>query len=1203
MQSYRSSWLLFCCISLIWTFSSAARAQAVALQVENQHETSRATLRGHTLSAARLGRDAGPANPAFRADRLLLILRRSSDRETALRTFLDSLQDPYSPNYRQFLTPEQFGSRFGVRESDLNRIVGWLRDRGFKVAGVNKGRTAIEFSGTIAQLQEAFEVPMRRYSADGVEHLANAADPSVPAALAPLIAGIANLNDFKPHSMAVPGAHGAWSETAHHIKPQLTTTVGNEPYLFVTPSDAATIYDAPDSLNSNLGSTQMRFDGTGVTIGVVGNVDPDFSAIMDYRALFGLPSGHWTIVRDGDYENFDQSADPTEALLDSEVAGGLAPGADVILYAAGDTLFQSGLILAIDRAIDDNTVGILSVSFGACEADLGTAGNLQILQEWEQATAQGIAVTVAAGDSGSASCDNFNTEQAAQYGLAVNGLASTPYDIAVGGTDFDVLDSGFSNYVSSSNSTYYVSALKYIPENPWNNSTRVNGVLSANTPLLNSKGLTSIVAGSGGPSTSGAVDGSGNPIPYAKPQWQQNFLASNQDTARDLPDVSAFSGSGLHRALWAVCGPNDCSGGAQWTITGVGGTSASAPAFAGILALVNQAIGASNRLGQPNWILYRLAQSAPSAFHQITTGNNSVYCSSGSPNCAPNNFLSGFNAAASYSFATGLGTVDASNLVNSWSNVTLTSTTTALSLDQTTFVHGTPVNITATVTPSGSTGDVAIVNNLASPSAGALSTGATRLTLNGSSATGSFNEFPGGKYNVYATYGGDGSHAGSTSQPVAVNVTPENSILNLSVDSVNSQGQATSAAGQTWPLGTFISMNAQPIGVSQSSSAKPITNATGTASIYDSFNGQQGAGDGAVVLGSNGIAEWNVQNFKAGTHSITAYYNGDPSYNASTSSTFNFSIAQGPSSISLTSDVSTLFSGSVNLSASVSAAVVPQFFMQGTVTFTDTANNTVLGTSSASSPCAASTVECGNAGLVVYVNQLAMGANTITATYGGDPNFLPSGPAAIIVTCTAGCSNGTGQTLQFAFYASTPNGPLSPGQSSTTPVAVTPGGGFTGAVNLTCSVTGKNPADVHVPTCSFNPIQISIPGSDTVESSLILNTTAETSGSIRQARSALMPVTTALAVLVIGLVPRFRRKSLWPSLVLLLAIPFSISACGGGGGATSTGGGGNSGGGGSGGGGTTIPGTTADTYTVTFHAADAATGTVTAQDYFTFVVQ
>ncbi len=964
-----------------------------------------------------------------------------------------------------------------------------------------------------------------------------------------------------------------------------------------------TVYNAPHSLNANLSAGQTQYDGTGVTIGVVGNVFPDFSGILNYRSLFGLPSGHWTVVRDGDYGTFDQSADQTEALLDSEVSGGVAPGANVILYTAGDTLFQSGVMLAIYRAIDDNNVGILSVSFGECEHDLGAAGNLQILQAWEQAAAQGIAVAVSSGDAGSAGCDDFNSEQKATHGLAVSGFASTPYNVAVGGTDFDALKNGFSSYVSSTNSGNYTSALKYIPENPWNDSTSTNGALSSNAPLTNSKGQTNIVAGSGGASSLGAVSDSGSSIPYSKPQWQQNFSASNQDSVRDLPDVSLFSGNGLYQAVWAVCEPNDCSGGTQWTVSGVGGTSASAPAFAGILALVNQKIGASTRLGQPNWILYHLAQSSPSVFHQVVTGNNSVYCKSGTSNCNNNSFLSGYNAGSSYSLATGLGSVDISALVNNWSSTALTSTTTTLNLDQTSFVHGAPVNFTATVSPSNSTGNIAIVNDFASqPNGVSTNTGST-VTLSSGTATGSFNEFPGGKYNLYANYGGDGTHAGSTSQPVAVNISPENSTLRLSVYSLDSQGHASNASGQTLPLGTFISMNAQPIGLSQSSALNPITNATGTVGIYDSFIGGAPLGDGQLVLDSTGTAEFNSQNFQAGAHAITANYNGDWSYNASTSSTVTFNIAPVTPTISLSSDVSTIFSGFANLHASVGALVPPLFNMYGTVTFTDTTNNTVLGTATPFSGCPGSATQCGLAVLAANVNQFAVGDNNIVASYGGDPNFAATGPSsAITVTCTAGCSNGTGQTLGLAFYASTPSGPLSAGKSSTTPVSVSPGGGFTGAVNLSCSVTGKNPADLHVPTCSFNPIQISITGTDAVQSTLTLNTTAGTSAAVRRGHSAWESAGATLALLLLCFVPsRKRRFHAWLALILLVSITAWITACGGGSSpATNSSGGGSGGNGGNGGG---SPGTTPDTYIVTFRAADAATGTVTAQNYFNFIVQ
>jgi len=1191
---------VLCCLLLVaGEFSPVSRAQANVSRIKDRVvETSRVALRGNTLRPSGLGTDAGPADPSARVDRMLLILQRSAEQEAALRSFLDSVQDPRSPNFRKFLTPEQFGSRFGVSDSDVSKIAGWLRGHGFQVAGANKGRTALEFSGTVGQLQEAFQVPMRTYNIRGVQHWANAVDPSIPAAIAPVVSGIANLNDIRPRPMSIRGPRGTWSDATHRIVPDLTASISNQTYLFVTPGDAATIYDVPHSLNTGLAANQTQYDGTGVTIGVVGDVYPDSTGVMYYRSLFGLPANHWTLVRDGDEGTFDQSADQTEAMLDSEVSGGLAPGANVIFYAAGNTLFQSGVMLAIYRAIDDNNVNILSVSYGECEADLGAAGNLQILQAWEQAAAQGIAVTVSSGDGGSAGCDDFNTEQAAKYGLAVNGLASTPYNVAVGGTDFDVLKTGFTSYVSSSNSANYTSTSKYIPEEPWNDSTASNGALASNTPLTNSQGQTNIVAGSGGASSLGAVDGSGNSIPYLKPQWQKNFSASNQDSVRDLPDVSLFAGNGLYRAVWAVCEPSDCTGGSQWSVHGVGGTSASAPAFAGMLALVNQKIGASTRLGQPNWILYRLAQSAPNVFHQVTTGNISVFCEAGSLNCNANRFLSGYNAGSGYNLATGLGSVDASSLVNNWSSVALTSTTTTLNLDQISFVHGTPVKITAAVSPSDSTGNVAIVNDLATqPYTVSTNTGAT-VVLNSGTASGTFAQFPGGKYNLFANYGGDGSHAGSTSQPVAVNVSPENSVLRLSVYAIDLQGHAIDASGQVLPLGTFVSMNVQPIGASQASSLNPVTDATGDVGIYDSFNGGQQMGNGQLVLDSTGTAEWNNQGFQAGTHAISAFYWGDLSYNSSTSGTVNFTISPVTPSISLSSDVSSIFSGSANLHAVVSASIAAVFSMGGTVTFTDSTNNTVLGTATPFGGCQGISTQCGTAVLAVNVDQLAMGNNSITASYSGDSNFTSVGPsAAITVTCTAGCSNGTGQTLSLSFDATTPSGALSPGQSNSTLVGVAAGGGFTGAVNLTCTVTGKKAADVHIPTCSFSPAQVSIGASGGAQSTLAINTTAGTSASMRCEPPGWKPATAVLALLFLWFVPaRGRRfRSSLGLVLLLLVVTAWVSACGGGSSAST--------GGGSGGSGGKSGGTTADTYTVTFRAADAATGTVTAQDSFNFTVQ
>ena len=204
--------------------------------------------------------------------------------------------------------------------------------------------------------------------------------------------------------------------------------------------------------------------------------------------------------------NSPGSGEETESTLDGEVAGAIAPGAKIVYYQAADTTFQSGVMLAILRAIDDNTVNILNVSYGSCELAQGAAGNQEILNAWEQAAAQGIAVTVSSGDSGSAGCDNPDTQSVASRGFAVNALASTPYTVAVGGTDFDALLNNFSTYISATNTGNYTSALSYIPENPWNNSTATNGSAASNQPTSDYSGITNIVAGSGGASSAGLYD-------------------------------------------------------------------------------------------------------------------------------------------------------------------------------------------------------------------------------------------------------------------------------------------------------------------------------------------------------------------------------------------------------------------------------------------------------------------------------------------------------------------------------------------------------------------------------------------------------------------------------------------------------------------------------------------------------------------------
>ncbi len=652
-----------------------------------------------------------------------LAAEASPPQEAALQQFIAEAHTPGTASYHHWLTPAQLGSQFGPADSDVQAVVAWLQSQGFVVAKVSQAKNTIEFSGTAGQIESAFATKIHSFQLDGVTHISNVTDPQIPAALSPVVAGISPLNDFRPKPMhtapqartllAAPTnanpramtseARNPQSESAtpNYTRPNYTDNTGSN-LRVLTPADFATIYNTPNqTLNKNYAAAK-NLNGAGVTIGIAGDSNVDLSNVANYRKLFGLPALTPTVTVDGnDPGTTIRPDDELEALLDLEVASAVAPNANLTLYTADDTSFQSGLILAIQRALDDNAVNILNVSFGGCEAYQGQGGNQQILNFWEQAAAQGISVTVSTGDSGSAGCDG-GAEIIAAQGLQVNGFASTPFNIAVGGTDFNQA-SNISQYWSQTNSTIGGSALKYIPEIPWNDSTTTIGPLSGNIPFQGQNGTNITGAGSGvsGCLTANVDSQTGNVSActgaYAKPSWQNSFGPSQ---ARELPDVSLFASNGFYGSIWFLCasgiggdtaGQQDCTtppsgsiaNGTYTSYQVVGGTSASSPAFAGVLALVVQQLQSATpnaRIGQADYTLYPLSKQHAAAFHDVITGNNSVVCTAGRPNCAANGFLTGYDAAAGYDLATGLGSVDATQLVQNWSSVTLNPSTTSLTV-------------------------------------------------------------------------------------------------------------------------------------------------------------------------------------------------------------------------------------------------------------------------------------------------------------------------------------------------------------------------------------------------------------------------------------------------------------------------------------------------------------------------------------------
>jgi hypothetical protein len=1004
----------------------ARASESVRARVTGAIDESRlVTLSGNIHPLAQPAFDQGPAPAGMTAGRLLLVLQRSAQQEADLRTWLQSTQDPNSSSFRNWLTPEQFGARFGVSDADLAAVQSWLQSHGFTIDRVSKGRTTIEFSGTVGQVQTAFHTSLHRYSVNGATHWANATDPQIPAALAPVVAGLARLNNFSPRAQFIRAPSGVYNSATKRIEPAYTLgNSGNGYTIYLGPADAATVYDLPNKLNPNLSGT--AYDGTGVTIGIAGDSNIDVSQNANYRATFGLSPKATTVVVDG--ADPGENGDAVEAYLDTQVSTGIAPNANIVLYTAADTSFSAGLFLAVDRAIDDNQADILNVSFGSCEAALGTSGNQYLYEIWQQAAAQGISVTVSTGDSGSAGCDDENAETVAQYGLAVNGLASTPYNIAVGGTDFDTLysnfPSSFTTYVDVTNSlANHRSALKYIPEKPWNDSTfqNDNSTLAANVPwnATQYSYMSNIVAAGGGVSSCSTSSTTTCTAGYAVPNWQSSF--AKDQSGRNLPDVSFLAGNGIYGATWGLCTDQDynsngtlitdCAGtpatSANFNLTGVGGTSAAAPTMAGILALVKQKVG--SRLGQADYVLYDLAKSKYSTvFHDVTTGNNSVNCTPASPGCAQNGggyyFLTGYNAGTGYDEASGLGSVDASQLLGNWSSAGLTATTSSLTLNggatALTLTHGAQVTVNVGVNAGGATatGDVALVDNI-NPATLPNNDALGSVSLLGGSGTGITNSLPGGSYSVSAHYGGSNTLAESDSNAIPVTVSPESSSVTLKVSGY--YDPLTGKQLATPYYGSIFLIDAQPYGNSASASS-PDGAATGAITFMDGTSTL-----GTAALTSDGVAELQTQALTGGIHTLSANFAGDSSFKASASAPLAFTVTPALTALqsSSYSANSTCAGESVCIIAGQSVTISAKFVHgygvlglnsigsapTGTITFFGGASalSTVSVTGTAGTSSAVAT---GSASFAT--SQLARGDYQITAVYNGDNNYAASSPSS-----------------------------------------------------------------------------------------------------------------------------------------------------------------------------------------------------------------
>jgi subtilase family serine protease len=678
------------------------------------------TLTGHVPAVARVAAfDRGLASPTLALNHVQLQLRRSPEKEQALEAAISEIQNSASPNFHKWLTAEEFGAQYGASAEQEQEVSTWLRSNGLSVETINDARTVLEFSGDVAQVQKALHTQIHNLLVGGVQHISATVEPSVPAAIASLIVGVP-LSDFQPHAMHTDARSLKLNPKTGKFAPTGAAVAGASPsfaidyedaeYQIVSPGDFQKIYHLSTAWSSG-------YRGKGQTIAVVEDTEMKASDVTTFRKAFGLSGYSGTFLQEAPVgsipcTNPGVNSDEGEAALDAEWAGATAPEAAIVLAACANTRTQFGGLLALQNLLSQKTPPqVISVSYGQCEGEMGAIAINQFSSAFQQAVAEGVSVFVSSGDSGAASCDAH--KQYASAGITSSGFATTPYNVAVGGTDFyDYIQGTESSYWSATNSSTYVTALSYVPEKTWNDSC-------ADSDLIAYAGYATSYGSNGFCNSNNAYDyvntigASGGPSAvYLKPSWQ-NVYGVPTDGVRDVPDVSLFASDGFWTHMLVYCNSDTKTAGSPCVYTNAtdtvynagGGTSFASPAMAGIFALVTQKYG---RQGNPAPGLYTIAATeygtqgdpdatmlascnstlgksikATCAFNDVTKGNIAVPCIGtncfgwsensygqavyGTLSTSTTSFEAAFPAGSGWDYATGLGSINAENLLTQWS--------------------------------------------------------------------------------------------------------------------------------------------------------------------------------------------------------------------------------------------------------------------------------------------------------------------------------------------------------------------------------------------------------------------------------------------------------------------------------------------------------------------------------------------------------
>lgn len=750
LRRFRRTFPLLGVATLLFTpgliSAQSARLSQPAARIRAEiNGSERSVLPGSLSPSVRNATDTGALDGGTRLNGITLSFAPSPAQQSELDSLIAAQGDPASALYHQWLTPEQFGARFGMADADLAKVQGWLASQGFSIDSVARSRNRITFSGAAAQAATAFGAPLHTYREGTESHFAPSAELSLPSAFAATVADIGNLSTFRPrpHLRKV---------TPDALSTRFTSSQSGSHTL--TPADIATIYDITPAYNAG-------YNGTGQTIAVVGQSSILTTDIAHFQSAAGLPvkaptlvlvpnSGVPTVYTD----------DEAESDLDVEYSGGIATGATIDFVYAGNNA-NYDVFDALSYAITERIAPVISVSYGVCENALSSSTYATRNAVLAQGAVQGQTIIVAAGDSGSTDCSGVTSlSTTLQQGLAVDFPASSQYVTGMGGTEFSAATTATTNttyWKNASGSDVVSSALSYIPEGVWNDDTVSSGTLTLSST------------------------GGGTSILTARPTWQAGVPGIPTGSFRLVPDVSLDSA--LANAPYLYCSSDDstnisgsCSNGFRdinnANLTAAGGTSFAAPIFAGMIAVLNGSLN-STGLGLLNPTLYSLASNNTtyaSAFHDITSGTNA--CTAGVSGCSAAAAAS-YAATTGYDEATGLGSVDFYKLLTAWpgrvtpapagSTVTLSAATLtpAASASDTITIQVASTNTSLTGSPTGTVS--LLVDGVSAGSA---------LALSGGAVTYSFSSAAPGTHTIAASYSGDAVFGASTSTLVLTVGTP-----------------------------------------------------------------------------------------------------------------------------------------------------------------------------------------------------------------------------------------------------------------------------------------------------------------------------------------------------------------------------------------------------------------------------------------------